>query len=356
MNQIKNFDTYFFFLVLSVGTVGVFSLLQPFTSAIFVAALFALMFAKPYKIILKIFKNKLVSAILACFLVAFMVVLPFSIIISLVGSEISDITSNFTNGETTKTQQKIQNSINSIYEFKILNNSLSQLKNSISDEEITNFFKNAANKSLDLLQVVYQNAVKSIVWVFVMFFTLFYFFIDGDRFVRKIMRLSPMKNRHEKLLIDKFVSTTRATLKGTLIIGTIQGSLGGLAFWIAGIPSPIIWTMLMVFISIIPAAGASMVVIPAGIVMLILGNFWQGIFLMAMGVFVSMIDNVIRPKLVGNDTQIHGLLVFFATIGGLSVFGLIGFIVGPIIMALGIALWEIYAVEFKSDLENYNGK
>lgn len=354
MNNIKNFNTYFFFGVLFAVTVAVFLLLKPFISAIFVAALFAVMFFKPHNFFLKIFKGRAVlSAILSCLLVTFTIILPFSIVAGLMGNEIGKVVHNVTNGNA-ENQKSIKTFINSIYEVEVFHVSLSQIRSSVSDEEVTNLVKNIVDKSLTFFQKTYQSVIGSIIWTFVMFFTLFYFFLDGKRFVRKIIQLSPMKDEHEKLLINKFVSMVRATLKGTLIIGIIQGLIGGFSFMIAGISSPVIWAVIMILISVIPATGASLVMIPAGIVMFILGNTWQGVFLLIVGVLVSVVDNFLRPKLVGDDTQMHGLLVFFATLGGLSVFGLIGFIVGPIIMALAIALWEIYATEFKNDLDDYN--
>lgn len=355
MNNINNLNTYFFFSVLLIISSAVFLLLKPFISAIFVAALFAVMFFRPYNFLLKVLRNNVVlSATLACFLVTFTIILPFTIVGGLVSNEISDLATSFTNGTAALTQEKMESFVGSIYEFKVFNISLSQLKNSFSEEEMTNFFKNSIIKFLTYFQETYKSVVNGIIWIFVMFFTLFYFFIDGKHFVKKLMYMSPMKDRHEKMLIGKFVSMTRATLKGTLIIGSIQGLIGGFSFWIAGVSSPAIWAVIMIIFSIIPATGASLVLIPASIIMFILGNVWQSIFLLVVGILVSFLDNFLRPKLVGDDTQMHGLLVFFATLGGLKVFGLIGFIVGPIIMALGIALWEIYAVEFKRDLEVYN--
>jgi predicted PurR-regulated permease PerM len=144
-------------------------------------------------------------------------------------------------------------------------------------------------------------------------------------------------------------------LKGTIIIGVIQGSLGGIMFWIAGVPSFVIWGVIMVILSIIPAIGSGLVWAPAGIILLFTGNIWEGIFVLLFGgIFISLVDNILRPKLVGNDTEMHPLLVFFATLGGLISFGIIGFIIGPVIMALFLALWEIYGKEFKRQLNKFN--
>lgn len=111
----------------------------------------------------------------------------------------------------------------------------------------------------------------------------------------------------------------------------------------------------MTILSIIPAVGAGLVWGPAGIILLFIGNIWQGVFVLSFGILViSFIDNILRPKLVGNDTEMHPLLVFFATLGGLITFGIIGFVIGPVIMALFLSLWDIYGKEFKSQLNKFN--
>jgi predicted PurR-regulated permease PerM len=169
------------------------------------------------------------------------------------------------------------------------------------------------------------------------------------------MYLSPLKNEYEKILIKRFSSMVSATLKGTIIVGVVQGLLGGLMFAIAGVPSFAIWGIVMIILSVIPAFGSGLVWAPVGVIMLVTGNIWQGIFILVFGtVVISFIDNVLRPKLVGGDTAIHPLLVFFATLGGIISFGLLGFIIGPVIMALFLTLWDIYGKEFKSQLTKYN--
>jgi predicted PurR-regulated permease PerM len=229
------------------------------------------------------------------------------------------------------------------------------LDNFLNQENISNSIQSAGGNAVMVIQKTYQNVVGSIIWIFVMFFSLYYFLIEGRKVVDKIMYLSPLRDKYEEELSHKFTSMTRATLKGTIIIGVIQGSLGGIMFWIAGVPSFVIWGVIMVILSIIPAIGSGLVWAPAGIILLFTGNIWEGIFVLLFGgIFISLVDNILRPKLVGNDTEMHPLLVFFATLGGLISFGIIGFIIGPVIMALFLALWEIYGKEFKRQLNKFN--
>ncbi len=368
--KLHNFNTYFFFGVLFLVSMGAFLLFLPFLSAIFVAALFAGIFARPQRLLLKYLKGYPGTvAMLMCLFVALVIVLPIVGIGNIVIGEVAEVVEEVTT-DGSQAQQSIRrvagvilnSPVGGMIESRV---GAVDLDSSISDTianlgggilSLTeNSLGNASGVAKSFVKKTYEGIVGSVLWIFVLFFTLFYFFLDGKQFVKKLMMLSPLKDAHEELLIEKFMSMARATLKGTFIIGSIQGSLGGIAFLIAGISSPMLWFVVMVFLSVIPALGAGLVIFPAAFIMFFLGHVWQGIFLLGVGLVVTSIDNVLRPKLVGNDTQMHSLLIFFGTIGGMSVFGLIGFIVGPIILALALAMWEIYAYEFKAQLKKYNG-
>ncbi len=186
---------------------------------------------------------------------------------------------------------------------------------------------------------------------FIILFTMFYFFMDGEAFVKRLKYLSPLRNEYEEMIFSRFLLISRATVKGTLVIGLVQGSLGAIALLIFGINTWILWGFVMVLLSIIPMVGAWLVLIPAGIVQLVLGNIWQGIgIILASTLVISNVDNVIRPRLVGRDAKMHDLMIFFSTIGGIGVFGIMGFIVGPAIAALFITIVDIYGEEFQAQL------
>ncbi len=350
---IKNFNIYFFFILLFTVSVAGFLLIKPFLIAIFMAALIAVIFAKPYNYLLKKINSPAVTSSIMLCVVAITIVIPFIFIGGLVFNEVSDVIMKQTSTES-NAQQSMERILNMAIHAPIFNIVLERAEAYVSGPELGNLIKNTANASVSFVQVASRGIANSVISIFVMFFTLFYFFIDGKRIVAKIMSLSPMRNTHELELIDEFISMTRATLKGTVAIGFIQGIIGGVAFAIAGIVSPILWTVIMIVMGIIPAVGAGLVIFPAAIVMFLLGHVWQGVFLLIVGVFVSTIDNVLRPKLVGKDVQMHSLAVFFATIGGLKLFGVMGFIIGPIIVALLFAMWKIYALEFKNQLQKFN--
>jgi predicted PurR-regulated permease PerM len=186
-----------------------------------------------------------------------------------------------------------------------------------------------------------------------MIYTLFFFLKDGKRMLTRLMHLCPLGDVYEEMLYQRFTSTARATLKGTIIIGTIQGTLGGILFAITGIEGALIWGILMILLSLIPGIGSAIIWLPAGIIMLGLGNIWQGVTILAVGMFViSLIDNILRPALVGKDTQMHPILILFSTLGGIAFFGISGFIIGPVITALFLAVVSIYEHYYKRELQD----
>jgi predicted PurR-regulated permease PerM len=150
-----------------------------------------------------------------------------------------------------------------------------------------------------------------------------------------------------------FFSTS---FKGTLLIGVLKGGLGALTFWIFGISSPVLWGVVMVILSVIPMVGAWLVMYPAAIIMMMAGQIWQGIavFLIA-AIIIGNIDNVLMPRLVGREAGMHDLLIFFSTLGGIYVFGLMGFIAGPLLAALFVTILDIYSIEFRAQLEMIEG-
>jgi len=350
--QIKNFNVYFFMLILIGISALAFMLFKPFLSAILTAAILAATFQRPYKFILSKIKNTSVSSMLTCVLVLLVIILPVMTVLGLVANEMSGVYQKLVTNNNFYQNRLVE----VVDEMKSSQLALSfNLDQFFEQDKVSQSIQNIGNTALTIIQKIYQNVIGSVIWIFVMYFSLYYFLIEGKSVIEKVMYLSPLKDKYEKELTHKFTSMTRATLKGTIIVGIVQGFLGGLMFWIAGIPSFVVWGVIMVILSIIPAIGSGIVWAPVGIVLLFVGNIWQGIFVLTFGgIFISFIDNILRPKLVGKDTEMHPLLVFFATLGGLITFGIIGFIIGPVIMALFLALWEIYGKEFKSQLKKFN--
>lgn len=185
----------------------------------------------------------------------------------------------------------------------------------------------------------------------VMFYAMFFFFIDGPTILDKILFYMPLQNRDEQRLLNGFRSMARATLKSLVIIGTIQGTLGGLAFWMVGIPSALFWGTVMAVLSMIPNIGSALVWVPGCLFLLLNGNTTAGLFLFIWGVLVvGTADNFLRPLLVGKDTKVPELLILVSTLGGLTMLGLSGFILGPVLALLFLTIWDIYGATFKNVL------
>jgi predicted PurR-regulated permease PerM len=183
--------------------------------------------------------------------------------------------------------------------------------------------------------------------LFVLLYALFFFLVDGPATLRTILYYVPLGPAEEEELLDRFVSVTRATLKGSLLIGAIQGTIAGLGFWVAGVPGAAFWGTVMVVMSIIPAVGAAVVWVPAVVYLFLVGKVAAGVGLLIWcALVVSTVDNFLRPRLVGRDAKMSDLLILLSTLGGIMAFGAVGFIVGPIIAALFVSIWHIYGETF----------
>lgn len=190
-------------------------------------------------------------------------------------------------------------------------------------------------------------AMRSLLLFFLYLYTLFFFIMDGKKILQRILYLLPLPSHQEDRLLERFTSVTRATLKGTLLIGIIQGALAGIALALAGVDSALFWSMLMMILSVIPVVGTVLVWLPAALILIVSGSVVSGVLvLLWCGLVVGNIDNLLRPKLVGQEAGLHELLILFTTLGGLSLFGISGFIVGPIIAALWVTLWDMYGEMF----------
>jgi len=191
-----------------------------------------------------------------------------------------------------------------------------------------------------------------IVDFFLMLYAMFFFLTDGRRYLDSMLQYLPLRESEQNQMLQRFVSVTRATLKGTLLIGMVQGSLGGVIFAILGISGAVLWGLLMIVLSLLPVIGGALVWVPAAIVLAIQGSWIKALILAGFcSLVIGSIDNVLRPRLVGHDTQMSDLLVLFSTLGGIAVFGAIGFIVGPIIAALFVTIWEIFGKAYRDDLD-----
>lgn len=182
-----------------------------------------------------------------------------------------------------------------------------------------------------------------------MLLTMYYLFKDGASLFENVKSAIPLPGKRPGEMLSHVTDVVRATIYGGLVVAAIQGTLGGLLFWILGLPSPVLWGAVMAFFALIPLLGAFVVYIPAAIVLFAGGFYIKAIVLIAVGIgLVSQIDNILRPMLISGKTQMHPLLLFFSIAGGVSVFGLLGLVLGPVIAALFIALLEVYRIALRA--------
>jgi predicted PurR-regulated permease PerM len=182
---------------------------------------------------------------------------------------------------------------------------------------------------------------------FILVYSMFFFIRDGKGLVDKLMDYLPLSNRDAARMLDRFVSVSRATLKGTVVIGIVQGALAGAGFWAAGIQGSLFWATIMAVLSVVPGVGAALIWVPGVAYLLFTGKLVAGLVLAAWcALVVGTVDNLLRPRLVGSDTQMPDVLILISTLGGIFAFGFIGFIIGPIIAALFMTIWDIYGTTF----------
>ncbi len=223
-------------------------------------------------------------------------------------------------------------------------------------EKAGKFVGTVSNFLINSLSAATTGTVSFLFHLFIFLYTMFFFLLDGNKLLRLILYYLPLEDEAEARMLERFTSVTRATLKGTAVIGLIQGGLAGLAFFVIGIDGALFWGTIMAVLSIIPGVGTALIWVPAAIILVFEGRLGMAIGLtLWCAVVVGSVDNLLRPRLVGKDTKMHDLLILFSTLGGIFLFGIAGFIIGPIIAALLVTVWEIYGQVFSDILPTVHG-
>jgi predicted PurR-regulated permease PerM len=342
-------------LLLFIAGVLFFNIIKIFLVPLLLAAVFTALFYPLYERFLKVFDNKqTLSSVLCCLALMLGLLVPVYMVIHLVAQEAIDL---YDTGETTVRDiisKGDEGLLGDLKSYPLLNRidwDAIDWQSSLQD-----IAKNTGKVITTVINKTSRGTFQILTDLFITLFTMFYFFRDGQKLVDRIKYLSPLDDIYEEGLMHRFVSVSRATIKGTLLIGVAQGTLGGLTLWLCGVGSPILWGVVMVVLSIIPLVGSWLVLYPAAIIQLISGNFWQGLAILIVTLVVILnIDNFLRPRLVGRDAGMHDLTIFFSTLGGISVFGIMGFIIGPVIAVFFLTLLDIYSIEFKSSLDLARG-
>ena len=336
-------------LLLLVISALFLSMIQQFLMAIFLAGLFSALARPVYHFFEKLFGGRHhLASITTLLLLVFIVLIPLLFLIGVVVGQAIDVGQSVTPWvkQTMSDHEGVSEYLKSLpfYDKILPYQQTIMQKAGQAVGAISKFL-------VDGLSAATVGTVHFVFMAFVMLYSMFFFLIDGNKLVDKILYYLPLQSSDENRMLEKFTSVTRAMLKGTFLIGVLQGGLAGLAFMVVGIDNAVFWAAIMAVLSIIPSVGTALVWVPAAIILIANGQVTGGVGLAIFcGIVVGGLDNVLRPILVGKDTQMHELMIFFSTLGGIFMFGVVGLFIGPVIASLFITIWDIYGVAFKDML------
>ncbi|BBO80741.1 AI-2E family transporter [Desulfosarcina ovata subsp. sediminis] len=325
------------------------SMIRAFLMAIFMAGIFAAL-TRPiyYRLERWLGGRRSLASVLTLLLIIFVVLIPLTILTGVVTGQAIKVGQSVTPWVRAQIEQPnmLSDYLERLpyYEHIMPHSELILRKAGEMVGRISQFLINNLSSAT-------MGAVNFLFMLFTWLYTMYFFLMDGEKLLEKILYYLPLEDRDEQQMLDRFTSVTRATLKGTAVIGILQGGLAGAAFWVVGIPSSAFWGVIMVVLSIIPSVGTAVVWVPAAVILGFNGAIAKGVGLAIFcGLVVGSLDNLLRPILVGKDTQMHELMIFFGTMGGIFMFGMVGVIIGPIVAALFVTVWEIYGHAFQGIL------
>ena len=346
-----------FFLALLILITGAFLwLIRGFMQPIFWAVALAIVFYPGHAMISeRLPQRPALAATLSVFIVLFVVVLPLIGIIAAVTSEAGDMYQAIRSGD-----------INLTGLVGELTTRLPQLEALLAriGIDITEVSSQLSSSAVSVSQFlatsalqIGQDTLRVTVFFFLMLYLLFFCLKDGQKLLEELIHAMPFGDERERHFLERFAQVSRATIKGTLVIGAVQGAIGGIAFASVGIDAPVLWGVVMALLSIIPAVGPALVWVPATIILAFQGSYVSaGVLLVVGALIISLADNVLRPILVGRDTKMPDYLILLSTLGGLTAFGLAGVIIGPIIAAFFLSVWAMAVEEFSDFDTNLDQK
>ena len=347
---LRRFDDQIFLLLLLAVTVAFAWILLPFYGAVLWAIVGAVIFAPLNRALAASMRGRSTLAAAATVLIILtLVILPLVMIAASLVQEASGIQAKVQSGE-----YNLGRFFNRIFDalpawatglldrFDLTN--LTAIREKLAD----NLMKGGQLVFPQALSIG-MNTLDFVVSLGIMLYLLFFLLRDGRALAERVKEAIPLRPDQKTALFTRFADVVRATVKGGILVAIVQGALGGLAFWFLGIHAPLLWAVVMTFLSLLPAVGAALVWLPAAIWLLASGAVWQGIALIAYGVLViGLVDNILRPFLVGKGTKLPDYVVLIATLGGIEVFGLNGFVIGPLIAAIFMVTWEIFSASRRS--------
>ena len=315
-------------------------MLAPFVDVVMWAVVLVVVFQPVHRRLVARTRSPSTAAVLSCLLVIVVILLPLALVTAAVVRDAANVAQALQDRKNELLDPTAQTAVGRALRWVDRFVDIDRLQShEYLAERARAVSGTVARRTLNLV----GGLVGAVVQMFFVIFTMFYLFRDGPRLRSRLRDLLPLDRwqSHEVFLRTKEV--IQASVYGSLVIATIQGVLGGLAFWVLDVPSPLLWGAVMILLCMIPMAGAFLVWVPAALYLLAGGHPWNALFLAVWGgVVIGSIDNVLRPRLVGGRTRMHELVVFFAVLGGLQVFGVLGIVTGPALAAIAMALFEIW--------------
>ncbi len=341
----KNFPHIFFLLLVLFVSAAFVGLVSEFLMGIFWAVVLTILFHKTYnKIKERLNGKENLAAILTLLLILLIVIVP----IFFVGSSLLNETLHYyekvnsgeldLRGKVDELRHSIPIDETTLERYGL---DMEKIREAIS-EAVTNGSRQIASQAFTFTQNIFDFLLQ----FFLMLYLLFFFFRDGKQIIEGIVWVLPIGDDKERALLERFDSVARATVKGSLLVAIIQGTIGGILFWAVGIPAPMLWGVLMTFLSLLPI-GSAVIWAPAAIILFFQGELGRAIAIVLVGsLVIGLADNFLRPRLVGQDTKMPDYLILISTLGGITWFGLSGFVIGPIIAALFITCWQMLGREY----------
>ena len=321
-------------------------MLRPFIGVVEWAVVLVIIFYPIHKRLAMRIKRRGLSALLSCLLVVLLIVLPLTVLTVAVAQELAKVLPNLPSQLSELANQespvfgKVAAWMHSRFGVDITG----------SYAFIVDQIKQSGERLLGLSLNLTVNIVTGIVKAFFVIFTMYYLFKDSEKILAKLPGALPLSREQSESIIKRTQEVVSASVYGVVTIAALQGMLGGLAFWILGVPSPLLWAVLTTFVCMIPVAGSFLVWLPLSIYLIATGHWTKAIMLIVWGALViSTVDNFLRPKLIRNQTRLHELFVFFSVLGGISVFGLLGIVLGPVVLAITLGLLQTYQAHKTSE-------
>ena len=316
-------------------------MLRPFITVLAWATVLVIVFYPVHKHIAQRVKRHGLRALISTTLVILIVVLPLALLVLAVTNELTAAVRSLppNMGELMgQTGSITGRSLKWIHERLGIDTTEMQ---QFLVEQLRNYSSAVVGRSVGIM----GNLLSAIVKTFFVIITMYYLFRDGDKIVKALPEVLPFGTEQSEALLARISQVISASVYGVVTIAVLQGLLGGLAFWILGVPSPILWAVVLALVCMIPVAGSFLVWLPAAIYLMLSDHLTAGILLIVWGALViSTIDNFLRPKLIKDQTKLHELLVFFSVLGGMSIFGLLGVVMGPVVLAITLGLLETFRI------------